>query len=106
MEQLPETTKQEIIKLIEIALKPINGKVISIDPEIPMAQMGTYVEPKGQLFRVDLSSDQDIQVVYLIICSDEDLKTSVGSSIQLSMLQYNHITSEVKKEIEQIISNW
>ena len=92
MEKLSDTTKKEITELIEIALKPINGKVTSIDPEVPMAQMGNYVEPRGQLFRVDLSSDQDIQVVYLIICSDEDLKKSVGSSIQSSMLQYNHIS--------------
>jgi hypothetical protein len=41
MEQLSETTKQEITKLIEIALKPISGKVKNFGEPF---QMGHFAQ--------------------------------------------------------------
>jgi hypothetical protein len=108
MEQLSETTKQEITKLIEIALKPISGKVISFQSEVPMAQVVTpgssYQDQEGEFFRVEIASDEDIQVLYLTIKPNTKPWEIVLDSLEKGVFPYHHVSTELKEKIKDVVS--
>lgn len=106
MQQLDQATKDDIARLIEIALKPIEGVVTSFEPEIPMAQVvshsSSYHDEEGGFFCVRIASNEGEQSLRITIKPDVKLWNVVLDALEQQIFPYQHISSESKEKIKSI----
>ena len=108
MEQLPDTTKQEITKLIEIALRPISGKVKSFSEPLQMAvftQQGNSPETKRQevLYPILINSNLDQLTLTVSSLHISNLWNMVEAAVHHNLLPTLRSSEEVKDQILKVL---